>query len=133
MSVAAFDHVAIPIQNVEAVLAFYQAIGFTIDRSNEPLFYSAHLATQKINFHGPELWQSSRFTLKGPAAKPGCGDFCFVWDGSSDELANLLSELGCEIIEGPVSRSGGREAGAGVGTSTYVRDPDGNLVEFMRY
>ncbi len=34
------------------------------------------------------------------------------------------------IIEGPVSRQGGRQKAA---TSVYVRDPDGNLLEFMIY
>jgi catechol 2,3-dioxygenase-like lactoylglutathione lyase family enzyme len=34
------------------------------------------------------------------------------------------------VEEGPVARRGGRRADA---ISVYVRDPDGNLVEFMRY
>jgi catechol 2,3-dioxygenase-like lactoylglutathione lyase family enzyme len=34
------------------------------------------------------------------------------------------------IEEGPVPRRGARGIEA---TSVYVRDPDGNLVEFMRY
>jgi catechol 2,3-dioxygenase-like lactoylglutathione lyase family enzyme len=53
-----------------------------------------------------------------------------VWDGSPESLRALLDEAGADIIEGPVAREGGRRAGA---SSVYVRDPDGNLVEFMIY
>jgi catechol 2,3-dioxygenase-like lactoylglutathione lyase family enzyme len=38
--------------------------------------------------------------------------------------------VGAEIEEGPVERHGGRRAAA---SSVYVRDPDGNLLEFMIY
>ena len=42
----------------------------------------------------------------------------------------LLDEAGAEVVEGPVAREGGRRAPA---SSVYVRDPDGNLLEFMIY
>jgi catechol 2,3-dioxygenase-like lactoylglutathione lyase family enzyme len=61
---------------------------------------------------------------------PPCGDLCFVWEGSPESLYSLLRDAGAEIIEGPVAREGGRRADA---SSVYVRDPDGNLVEFMIY
>jgi hypothetical protein len=76
MSIQGFDHVAIPVQNVDAVVAFYRALGFVITES--PPFFSAHCGDHKINFHPPVAWQSERFTLRAPAAMPGCGDFCFV-------------------------------------------------------
>jgi catechol 2,3-dioxygenase-like lactoylglutathione lyase family enzyme len=52
-----------------------------------------------------------------------------VWEGSDGDLASQLEAAGAEVIEGPVARDGGR----GRGTSTYVRDPDGNLLEFIIY
>ena len=133
MSVRSFDHVAIPMENVEAMLAFYRALGFRVDDRFAPRAWSLHLADQKINLHAPELWQNGRFTLRGPTAQPGCGDFCFVWDGSARALVDLLGAHAIEVIEGPVERDGGRNGGASVGISTYIRDPDGNLVEFIRY
>jgi catechol 2,3-dioxygenase-like lactoylglutathione lyase family enzyme len=45
-------------------------------------------------------------------------------------LRAALANAGAEIIEGPVARQGGRRTEA---TSVYVRDPDGNLLEFMIY
>ena len=34
-----------------------------------------------INFHRPAAWQDPGFALRAPAAKPPCGDLCFVWAG----------------------------------------------------
>ena len=81
-----------------------------------------------INFHRPERVAAGDFTLRAPAAVPPCGDLCFVWDGSAEALPGLLDRAGAEIVEGPVERQGGRQA---AGSSVYVRDPDGNLLEFM--
>jgi catechol 2,3-dioxygenase-like lactoylglutathione lyase family enzyme len=64
---------------------------------------------------------------------PGCGDFCFVWDGSLEEARALLQAAGAEIIEGPVPREGGRALSSANGTSLYTRDPDHNLLELIVY
>jgi catechol 2,3-dioxygenase-like lactoylglutathione lyase family enzyme/GNAT superfamily N-acetyltransferase len=127
--ILSFDHVAIPIEKVDAMLAFYGALGFEPHESKPPYFWSMHLGDQKINFHGPELWRSPSFTLRGRSALPGSGDFCFVWGGSHEALLERLQQAGARVEEGPVSRVGGR----GEGTSVYVRDPDSNLLEFIRY
>jgi hypothetical protein len=71
--------------------------------------------------------------LRGPAALPGCGDFCFVWSGDVDALRRLLHEAAAQIEEGPVERIGGRDGGQARGTSFYTRDPDNNLLEFIIY
>ncbi len=133
MGVSAFDHVAIPIENEEAMIAFYRALGFAVDDTHAPLFYSVHFGDQKINMHGPKLWRSETFTLRGPTAEPGCGDFCFVWDGARKALEAALERAGARVIEGPVERDGGRDGGRAKGMSLYVRDPDANLLEFMIY
>ena len=131
MTIRSFDHVAIPIQNTDAMLAFYRALGFTVKERDQ--FYSVHFGDNKINFHGPERWQSGKFILRGPTAVPGCGDFCFVWDGSVESLKTMLNQAGAKIIEGPIQRQGGRNNGRASGTSFYFRDPDSNLLEFMIY
>jgi catechol 2,3-dioxygenase-like lactoylglutathione lyase family enzyme len=46
------------------------------------------------------------------------------------ELKTMLERAGVKIELGPVDRAGGRQK---TGSSTYVRDPDGNLLEFMIY
>ena len=130
LSIAAFDHAAIPIADVQAMLGFYGRLGFTVREVQPGLFYSAYFGANKINFHAPKAWQSERFTLRGPTAQPGCGDFCFVWSGTVDELTAKLAGLGVTVVEGPVRREGGRGQD---GMSTYIRDPDGNLLEFIVY
>lgn len=128
MGVAGFDHAAIPIRRVTAMLAFYRRLGFRVDESKAPR-YAVHFGRNKINMHGPAAWQDVGFTLRGPTAVPGCGDFCFVWDGGEAALTRALAAADAQIIEGPVSRAGG----GGQGISTYVRDPDANLLEFIVY
>ena len=132
MSISAFDHVAIPIENVEAMLSFYRNLGFEI-KDGDGTYYSVHFGENRINFHDPQAWRSQSFTLRGPTAMPGCGDFCFVWDGSPESLSSLLNEMQTKVVEGPVERTGGREKGEAKGESIYIRDPDSNLLEFIIY
>src|SRR5690349_10176964 len=126
--IAGFDHVALPMQNTEAMLAFYRKLGFDVRETTSVV--SVYVGSNMINFHRPTLWQSGSFTLRAPAAKPPCGDLCFVWDGTAAALKTMLARTGAKIEVGPVDRPGGRQK---TGSSIYVRDPDGNLLEFMIY
>jgi catechol 2,3-dioxygenase-like lactoylglutathione lyase family enzyme len=138
MSVTAFDHVAIPTARPEEMLRFYRALGFSAPapedwRAQKIPFFSIQFGENKINVHAPELWQSGTFTLRGPTAQPGCGDFCFVWSGTLAELRQTLQRAAAPVEEGPVERVGGRDTGRAKGTSIYTRNPDNNLLEFIVY
>jgi len=138
MSVIAFDHVAIPTAKPEEMLRFYRALGFSAPapeawRAQNLPFFSIQFGENKINVHAPELWQNRAFTLRGPTAQPGCGDFCFVWSAALSDLREALKRAGASIEEGPVERVGGRDAGRAKGMSIYTRDPDQNLLEFIVY
>jgi catechol 2,3-dioxygenase-like lactoylglutathione lyase family enzyme len=126
--VRGFDHVALPMQNTAAMLAFYRGLGFQVTENARAC--SVYIGDQMINFHQPATWQDAAFTLRAPTAKPPCGDLCFVWDGTAAALKTWLDKAGAKVIEGPVARQGGRKKGA---SSVYIRDPDGNLLEFMIY
>jgi catechol 2,3-dioxygenase-like lactoylglutathione lyase family enzyme len=126
--VAGFDHVALPMQNTDAMLAFYRNLGFAVARTATAV--AVYFGPNMINFHLPETWRRESFTLRAPAARPPCGDLCFVWDGALEQLKAWLDGAGVKVVEGPVARQGGRRKGA---SSVYVRDPDGNLLEFMIY
>jgi catechol 2,3-dioxygenase-like lactoylglutathione lyase family enzyme len=132
MTIKSIDHIALPMEKVDDMLSFYQRLGFEISNQFAPDFYSAGLGNNKINFHAPHIWQQEK-VLRGPAALPGCGDICFVWEGTEDALISLLKKTGAEIIDGPVKRLGGGKSGRAVGISRYVRDPDSNLLEFIVY
>ena len=125
---------ALPARNPEALIAFYGALGFEVPdpaawRESGRPFFEIRFGTSKINVHAPAMWQNADFTLRGPTAQPGCGDLCFVWDGSVDALLARLDHVGVAVEAGPVELKGAR----GRGTSTYVRDPEGNLLEFIAY
>jgi catechol 2,3-dioxygenase-like lactoylglutathione lyase family enzyme len=126
-TVVGFDHVALPMQDPQAMIAFYRALGLVVKEGE--FLVQVYIGNQMINFHRPEVWQRD-FALRAPAARPPCGDLCFVWDGSAAALAHLLGQAGVPVEEGPVAREGGRRA---AGSSVYVRDPDGNLLEFLTY
>ena len=126
--VRGFDHVSLPMQHTDEMVAFYRALGF--DVAERPGVVSVYVGDQMINLHRPEAWRDTGFSLRAPAATPPCGDLCFVWDGTPESLHAQLDGVGAEIEEGPVERRGGRRATA---SSVYVRDPDGNLLEFMIY
>ncbi len=99
MSVTGFDHVAIPTARPEEMLRFYRTLGFGVltpeewSARGEP-FFTIQFGYNKINVHAPALWQNPAFTLRGPTAQPGCGDFCFVWSGTLDELRAMLQAAG---------------------------------------
>jgi len=126
--VRGFDHVALPMQNTEAMLAFYRRLGLQVSETANAV--SVYVGDQMINFHRPSRWRDASFTLRAPAATPPCGDLCFVWDGTPASLETMLDRAGARVVEGPADRQGGRRK---TGSSTYVRDPDGNLLEFMIY
>lgn len=139
MNIRGFDHVSLPCADPEATIAFYSKLGFPIlyldeMRAGTARWFGVQVDEHvKINFHPPEMWQSERFTLRGPTALPGCGDLCFYFPGTIAEAEAFLRKAGCEIAFGPVDQRGGADAGQRQGTSIYTRDPDGNLLEFMTY
>ena len=135
MAVTGLDHFAMPTADPEPLLAFYKRLGFPIlfedawRQGKFPIFSIRIGSNHLINVHTPGF----ETDLRGPSAQPGCGDFCCVWEGTLDEVLDLLRDAGIEVVEGPVPRVGGRGGGTVRSESVYVRDPDGNLVEFMVY
>jgi catechol 2,3-dioxygenase-like lactoylglutathione lyase family enzyme len=139
MSIRGFDHVALPTNDAEALIRFYKRLGFSILNEAEwragkaPIFAIGVGENAKINIHPPELWKQPGFEARGPTALPGCGDLCFVFDGTIDEAEKLIRDAGAEVAYGPWDQNGGGDRGRRAGTSVYTRDPDGNLIEFMTY
>src|SRR4051812_4538806 len=87
--VSGFDHVALPMQNTDAMVAFYRGLGFRMSENANAV--SGYVGSQMINFHRPAHWQDPSFTLRAPAAKPPCGDLCLVWNGSAAALTSMLA------------------------------------------
>lgn len=60
---------------------------------------------------------------------PGSLDICFCTEKSIESLKAYFEGLNIPVIEGPVDRTGA----LGPMRSIYIRDPDGNLLEFANY
>ena len=135
MPVTGFDHVAIPTADSERFIEFYKRLGFPILneqewREGKSRIFMLQLGPNNIiNVH-PAGFVAH---LRGDTATPGSGDFCFVWDGTIDEVLEMLKNAAVPVLDGPVPRRGGRGAGSVPSQSVYIRDQDGNLLEFMVY
>ena len=97
MTIKSIDHIALPIENVDEMLSFYKRLGFEVSYQFAPDFYPASFGDNKINFHAPHIWKQEK-VLRGPTALPGCGDICFVWDGTEQKLMSLLEEIGLKLL-----------------------------------
>src|SRR5689334_18900930 len=93
--VSGYDHVALPMLNTDAMVAFYKKLGFTVRENANAV--SVYAGRQMINFHRPARWQDNQFTLRAPAAKPPCGDLCFVWDGTPAQLKAWIDASGTRV------------------------------------
>ena len=134
MSTISIDHVALPTANAERFIEFYKRLGFTINdeaewRAGQANIFSIQVGDSKINVH-PEGFTAD---LRGPTAVPGCGDVCFVWEGSAAACKAWLESAGVDVIRGPGPRKGARAGGILPAVSLYARDPDDNLLEWMVY
>ena len=83
--------------------------------------FFVHFGDQKINLH-PAGWD---YEPKARVSIAGSADLCFIVSEGVESLQTKLVQLGVEIIEGPVVRTGA----TGPLRSIYIRDPDGNLIE----
>ena len=133
MGVKGIDHWVFVAGNLERTLDFYAKLGFTIAWEKRP-GGRPDMATirindgQKINVHGPgDPARPGYLGARHPSV--GGADFCMEWDGTVQEILDLLAKNGITPEAGPGTRSCAR----GPSTSVYFRDPDDNLVELTVY
>ena len=121
MRIRSLDHIVLTCADPEATVAFYERVGMQREE-----FGGGRLALrfgdQKLNLHQA----GAEFQPHAATPLPGTGDLCLIVDGSIEAVVEHLGEVGIAIEEGPVDRTGA----VGPLRSVYVRDPDGNLVEF---
>ena len=121
MRIRSLDHIVLTCADPEATVAFYERVGMQREE-----FGGGRLALrfgdQKLNLHQA----GAEFQPHATTPLPGTGDLCLLVDGPIEAVVKHLGEVGIAIVEGPVDRTGA----VGPLRSVYVRDPDGNLVEF---
>jgi catechol 2,3-dioxygenase-like lactoylglutathione lyase family enzyme len=134
MAIKGIDHWVIVAGDLERTLDFYQRLGFPIVWEERPDRPGRGMPTirindaQKINVHGPG-WPERPGYLGARRPAVGGADFCLEWEGTVEQIVDLLARNGIAVEAGPGTRSCAR----GPSTSVYFRDPDDNLVEFTVY
>jgi catechol 2,3-dioxygenase-like lactoylglutathione lyase family enzyme len=134
MGINGIDHWVIVAADPERTLAFYAALGLSIAWEARPNRPGRGMPTirvgtdQKINVHGPD-WPGRPGYLGARRPAAGAADFCLEWEGTVEQILNLLARNGIPVEAGP----GPRTCARGLSTSVYFRDPDENLVELTVY
>jgi len=129
--VVALDHIVLWSADVERSVAFYRDIlGCTLERYDE-------WRRGEAPFPSVRLTATTIIDVFAGGA-PGAGEgeprnlhhLCLaIAHADMSALAASLRDAGVVVEGEPVTRWGAR----GDGTSLYVRDPDGNLVELKTY
>jgi catechol 2,3-dioxygenase-like lactoylglutathione lyase family enzyme len=129
--VAQLDHVVLYSGDSDATIRFYaEALGFEVEGVDEwrlqkrPTFRIRINQYQFVNVHPA----GSDLKPRADNATPGGVDFCVLVPEPISEIAARLERHRVAVELGPVERS---TASGERSMSIYVRDPDGNLIEFM--
>ena len=121
MTLEKLDHLVLPVSNIDAIATFYTTYLGMEKRIFGDNRVALHFGDQKINLH-PAGWD---YEPKARVSIAGSADLCFIVSERVESLQTKLVQLGVDIIEGPVERTGA----TGRLRSVYIRDPDGNLIE----
>jgi catechol 2,3-dioxygenase-like lactoylglutathione lyase family enzyme len=130
--VRALDHIVLNVADVDRALRFYaNELGLVPERLEEYRRGECPFASVRVTEDTIiDLFPSA---LRKDAAASGehgnLDHVCLVVEESLGAVQAHLAALGIAVETGPVRVFGAR----GTGTSVYVRDPDGTLVELRSY
>lgn len=125
---ASLDHLVLTVKDLDASIAFYEkylGMKHTSFTSGGVPRHALSFGPQKINLHV----SGKEFEPKARNVQPGSGDLCFLVQDKVDDVLDRLTTDGIQVLEGGkvVDRTGAR----GKIRSVYIRDPDGNLIEYV--
>jgi len=125
VKVTGFDHVVLRVSDVEKSLAFYlDQLGLAPERVDE--WHRGETFFPSVRVNGEVIID----LLAAPADHAGrenVDHICLVTERTDWNAVAASGEF--DVVDGPDIRYGAQ----GNGTSLYVRDPDGNVVELRYY
>jgi len=114
------DHVVLVVHDMERSADFYVSV-LGMRRTGSADRIDLHFGEAKLT-----LCSVGAAPRPAPAVlAPGSANVCLQVAGDAESLARELQAAGVVPVTGPVERAGA----VGPVVSTYVADPDGNLVE----
>lgn len=123
--ITGYDHVGIRVSDAGRALAFYERLGFIPDPalSNERVAEIVTLDGTRVNliFNGERRPEARNILMDEPVKWPGFTHGAFIVE-SLQALLEWADRHGVPITEGPVDW--GRRL------TCFLRDPDGNVLEF---
>jgi len=128
MKITGLDHLVLTVADVAVTCGFYGSVlGMEVKTFTSGGVERQALAfgSQKINLHQA----GAEFGPKAAHPVPGSADLCLIAEDGIETVIAHLHDMGVPVEEGPVPRAGA----AGLITSAYIRDPDGNLIEISTY
>ncbi|MEE9099163.1 MULTISPECIES: VOC family protein [Pseudomonas] len=124
--ILAYDHIGIRVSDRSRALAFYEALGFVESMRFSDFEANEMLAPSgvRINliFNGARQLNAHNVLLDAPIKLPGITHPAFIVE-DLEALQGWLLQQGITITEGP-HRIGPRRI------ALFIRDPDGNVLEF---
>jgi len=122
VQVQALDHIVLLVHDARRSAAWYRdRLGLEPERLAEFEAGEVFFPSLRIDPH------TVIDLLEAPPDGRNVDHFCLVVDGPSVDAIAASPDF--DVVEGPVDRWGAR----GMARSTYVRDPDGHLVELRAY
>lgn len=116
------DHVVIRVSDVQRSLAFFEnVLGLKLERIFAELgVYQVRCGANLIDLQTLKAGE----TLPPPDSR-GIDHLCLSVDADADTLQRALAAAAVPVVRGPVEVYGAR----GFGTSFYIADPDGYVIE----
>lgn len=122
LSITGLDHIVLVCSDVERTLTWYcDLLGLEATRVDE--WRSGEVPFPSVRVDAGTIID----LIPGVPVDGRLDHFCLVVDPTDLDAIAVSGEF--TVVDGPVRRFGAR----GEGTSLYVRDPDGTVVELRHY